>query len=86
MIRLTSRPKPSEQLDRFGNDAMDYTFSGLAKRTLDFTAALIGLIFLAPFFVLIAILIKRDSPGFNSIVLLNSISAIRPATVTFCVF
>ena len=39
------------------------TAAGLVKRAFDFTAALLGLILLAPFFVLIAILIKRDSPG-----------------------
>lgn len=33
------------------------------KRAFDFTAALIGLICLLPFFGLIAILIKRDTPG-----------------------
>ena len=35
----------------------------LAKRVFDFTMALIGLIILAPVFVYVAILIKRDSPG-----------------------
>lgn len=35
----------------------------LAKRGLDIFAALFGLVLLAPFFVLIAILIKRDGPG-----------------------
>ena len=39
------------------------SFGGITKRIFDFFAALIGLIFLAPFFVLISILIKRDSPG-----------------------
>jgi lipopolysaccharide/colanic/teichoic acid biosynthesis glycosyltransferase len=37
--------------------------SGIIKRAFDFFAALIGLTLLSPFFVLIAILIKRDSPG-----------------------
>jgi diguanylate cyclase (GGDEF)-like protein len=36
---------------------------GLAKRTFDFTMALIGLLFLAPVFAFIAVLIRRDSPG-----------------------
>jgi lipopolysaccharide/colanic/teichoic acid biosynthesis glycosyltransferase len=35
----------------------------LAKRIFDLTAALIGLIVLAPLFLLIALLIKLDSPG-----------------------
>jgi lipopolysaccharide/colanic/teichoic acid biosynthesis glycosyltransferase len=35
----------------------------MVKRLLDVTAALIGLIILAPLFAVIAILIKRDSPG-----------------------
>jgi diguanylate cyclase (GGDEF)-like protein len=35
----------------------------LAKNFLDFTAALVGLLILSPFFALIALLIKRDSPG-----------------------
>jgi lipopolysaccharide/colanic/teichoic acid biosynthesis glycosyltransferase len=37
--------------------------SGLIKRTFDIVVALIGLLFLAPFFAFFAILIKRDSPG-----------------------
>ncbi len=36
---------------------------GIMKRTFDFVAALFGLIVLLPVFVLIAALIKRDSPG-----------------------
>jgi len=39
------------------------SLGGIPKRVFDFFAALIGLIFLAPFFVLISMLIKRDSPG-----------------------
>jgi len=37
--------------------------SGLSKRAFDFIISLFGLIILSPFFVFIAILIKRDSPG-----------------------
>ena len=33
------------------------------RRTLDICASLAGLIFLSPIFLLIAVLIKRDSPG-----------------------
>lgn len=35
----------------------------LAKRIFDFSASLIGLIILSPFFIIIAFLIKSDSPG-----------------------
>ena len=35
----------------------------IAKRLFDFTMALIGIIILAPVFLYVAILIKRDSPG-----------------------
>ena len=40
-----------------------FSLGGITKRVFDFSAALIGLTLLAPFFVLIALLIKRDSPG-----------------------
>ncbi len=35
----------------------------MIKRIFDFSASLLGLIFLSPLFALVAILIKRDSPG-----------------------
>lgn len=35
----------------------------IAKNILDFTAALFGLLLLSPFFAIVAVLIKRDSPG-----------------------
>ena len=69
MISLTSRTKQTKNLDKFGLDNNNNHNSfrnmaeGFTKRAFDFTAALIGLIFLLPFFVLIGILIKRDSPG-----------------------
>jgi len=44
-------------------DSLHVKAAGLIKRIFDITAALIGLILLSPFFALIAILIKRDSPG-----------------------
>lgn len=37
--------------------------SNFIKRALDISAAFVGLILLSPFFALIAVLIKRDSPG-----------------------
>jgi len=45
------------------NNSTYQTASGLTKRAFDFTVALTGLILLSPIFALIAILIKRDSPG-----------------------
>jgi lipopolysaccharide/colanic/teichoic acid biosynthesis glycosyltransferase len=38
-------------------------YSVAAKRLMDILAALFGLFFLAPFFIFLGILIKRDSPG-----------------------
>jgi lipopolysaccharide/colanic/teichoic acid biosynthesis glycosyltransferase len=65
MIRVKPRLKLSKNLDAAGlaNQTFSKTLAGLIKRAFDFTAALIGLILLLPFFGLIAILIKRDSPG-----------------------
>lgn len=65
MIRIIPRLRQSENLNKtiVGNNPYQITITGLIKRAFDFTAALFGLIFLLPFFVLIAILIKRDSPG-----------------------
>lgn len=65
MIRLTSGSKQSK---RFVNqdqtrNSFGKTIEGLTKRTFDFAVALIGLLILSPFFVLIGILIKRDSAG-----------------------
>jgi diguanylate cyclase (GGDEF)-like protein len=40
-----------------------WRLNGIAKRAFDIIMSLVGLIFLAPFFVFIAILIKRDTPG-----------------------
>ncbi len=37
--------------------------SNMLKRVFDFIVALLGLIFLSPFFIIIARLIKRDTPG-----------------------
>jgi lipopolysaccharide/colanic/teichoic acid biosynthesis glycosyltransferase len=64
MIRMGSHRKKSNNSEYAGSTkGFRITIAGLIKRTFDFTAALIGLILLAPFFALIAILIKRDSPG-----------------------
>jgi lipopolysaccharide/colanic/teichoic acid biosynthesis glycosyltransferase len=40
-----------------------FSLSSFIKRVFDFTASLLGLIILFPFFALIAIMIKLDSPG-----------------------
>lgn len=42
---------------------MNKSFQRIIKRIIDFLGALIGLIFLSPFFLILAILIKLDSPG-----------------------
>jgi lipopolysaccharide/colanic/teichoic acid biosynthesis glycosyltransferase len=65
MIRISLHLKESKKLDNVGltDNSFRIIAAGLIKRAFDFTAALIGLILLAPFFALIAILIKRDSPG-----------------------
>ena len=63
MIRLlpdrnTTKKIDTQILNSFGNKMSRGT-----KRVFDFSAALCGLILLSPLFVLIAILIKRDSHG-----------------------
>ena len=64
MIRMKLRLNQSINSEYGGStSSFRKTIAGLIKRTFDFTAALIGLILLSPFFGLIAILIKRDSPG-----------------------
>lgn len=55
-------PKNSNNAD-LTNNSFQIKMSGLIKRIFDFTAALIGTVLLLPLFALIAILIKRDSPG-----------------------
>ncbi len=39
------------------------SLSGMIKRTFDVVAAFLGLILLSPLFVIVGVLIKRDSPG-----------------------
>ena len=51
------------ELEELVNIPLHRVVGGIAKRTLDFVAALFGLIILSPFFLIIAILIKRDTPG-----------------------
>ena len=65
MIRLKPLLKQAKNFDNadLANKSFRTTLEGLTKRVFDFTVALVGLILLSPFFVLIAILIKRDSPG-----------------------
>ncbi len=65
MFRITLRLKGSKKLDELGipDNSLRITVTGLVKRAFDFTVALIGLTLLSPFFLIIAILIKRDSPG-----------------------
>jgi lipopolysaccharide/colanic/teichoic acid biosynthesis glycosyltransferase len=62
MIRLTPRPENLGQTE-FSGESFRNIISGLAKRSFDFIAALIGLLLLSPFFAVIAVFIKRDSPG-----------------------
>jgi len=65
MFRITLRLKGSKKLDELGipDHSFRTTAAGLVKRAFDFTVALIGLTLLSPFFLIIAVLIKRDSPG-----------------------
>ena len=65
MIRSTPNLKQSKSINNAGaaNQTVQNKLAGLIKRAFDFTAALIGLILLSPFFGIIAILIKRDSSG-----------------------
>lgn len=65
MIRIIPRLKQAKKQDQvdFVKNPSRITLTGLIKRVFDFTAASIGLLLLSPFFALIAILIKRDSPG-----------------------
>ena len=51
------------KMRRSGIRSLGKMISGLLKRALDVVAALFGLILLSPALVLIALLIKRDTPG-----------------------
>ena len=65
MIRMTPRLKQSKNFSDqdIPNIPFGKRMEGVTKRVFDFTAALIGLILLSPFFALLGVLIKRDSPG-----------------------
>jgi len=61
MIRLLLHP-PKKATTKVFN-SFSSTTSSLTKRVFDFIAALLGLTLLLPIFMLIAVLIKRDSAG-----------------------
>lgn len=65
MDHISSGLKEKQKTKIAGSRAkpLRFSLSGIIKRVFDFFAALIGLTLLSPFFVLISILIKRDSPG-----------------------
>ena len=63
MTRLLSYHKKNENADIGFFASFSNAAGNLSKRIFDFIAALFGLILLSPIFVLIAILIKRDTPG-----------------------
>lgn len=63
MIRILSRRKITNNMETEHFDSFERKTSGIIKRAFDFVAALLGLILLSPIFMLIAVLIKRDSPG-----------------------
>ena len=65
MDNISSDLKEKQNTRIAGSKAnpLRFSLSGIIKRVFDFTAALIGLILLSPFFVLISIFIKCDSPG-----------------------
>src|SRR5512135_2304417 len=65
MIRTSRYTTQHEdgRLAQVNDRTIQMVLSGMFKRAFDFVAALIGLILLSPVFALIAMLIKRDSPG-----------------------
>jgi len=63
MIRLLPNLKKTKKINTGLSTPFGSKTSNLTKRTFDFIAAVFGLILLSPIFALIAILIKRDSPG-----------------------
>ena len=63
MIRLMPHQKMKKNKDSNLFNSFGSKTSSLTKRAFDFMAALFGLILLSPIFLLIAILIKRDTPG-----------------------
>jgi lipopolysaccharide/colanic/teichoic acid biosynthesis glycosyltransferase len=65
MIRLTVLSKLSKKIldEQLVTLSMRRKFSAPIKRIFDVMVSLLGLIMLAPLFIIIAILIKSDSPG-----------------------
>jgi len=63
MTRLLSHFHKIKNLDTGLFSSYSNETSELTKRTFDFISALFGLIILSPIFALIAVLIRRDSPG-----------------------
>ena len=62
MICLLPRPKKVKNL-ALANGAVHNRMEELTKRTFDFITALIGLMFLSPFFLIVAFLISGISAG-----------------------
>lgn len=66
MLRSTSYATTSDTLKRAEKRLVGPLHIGatnFSKRTFDIVAALVGLIILSPFWVIVAVLIKLDSPG-----------------------
>ena len=63
MIRLLPDGDATKKIDTEIINTFGNKMNRVTKRVFDFSAALFGLILLSPLFALIAILIKRDSPG-----------------------
>lgn len=65
MDQMKSKLKQLKSAGKFGftNPSSHQAMRGALKRVFDFTMACIGLLCLLPFFGVIAIFIKRDSPG-----------------------
>lgn len=59
----TSPSKIQRIIKLFGFNSLFRGINAVVKRIFDICASLFGLIILSPFFIFIAILIKRDSPG-----------------------
>ena len=59
---IASQPVVDPQL-RVGLSEARRAVDKAARRVLDLSLAAVGMLLLAPLFVLIAVLIKRDSPG-----------------------
>lgn len=53
----------SKPLSFFKSIPLHYLWNGLVKRAFDILVSVFGLLFLAPFFIFIIVLIKREGPG-----------------------